>query len=108
MPDLCIIPTSAVEDPRLTADDLRVLCAIGRHSNQEGESAWDFAQKLPVTLRTFSASVERLERFGYVTYWEEEETSETGYSVVLQGFENVDAPDSESVEAELAEGRNDV
>lgn len=55
MPSLAIIPARAVADERLSDTHLRVLCALGTHTNKLGGNVWASVK----TLATESALSER-------------------------------------------------
>lgn len=70
MPNLCIIPFRALQDERLSPADLRVLCAIGAHTDRDGAGVWASAKTLAseglVSRSQFFASIKTLEWCGYI------------------------------------------
>ncbi len=64
MPNLCIIPLAALQHPSVRASDLRVLCAIGSHTDKLGGNVWasveTMAREARVSERQFQYSVARL------------------------------------------------
>lgn len=70
MPNLCIIPFRALEDGTMTPAQLRVLCAIGAHTDREGAGVWASAATLADEARcdraTFFRAAKYLESQGFV------------------------------------------
>lgn len=70
MPNLSIIPAAAVMDPELTPTQLRVLCAVGIHTNKLGGGVWasvrTLAREANVSERTFQAACVVLVTKGYL------------------------------------------
>lgn len=70
MSDLCIIPKLALADERLTSADIRVLCAIGIHTDGAGEGAWanarTFSAEGGISRSQFFVSAKRLLELGYI------------------------------------------
>jgi len=70
MPNLSIIPAQAVMDRDLTATHLRVLCAIGIHTNKLGGGVWTslntLADEAGVSRSTVKRACEELETKGYL------------------------------------------
>jgi hypothetical protein len=71
MPNLCIIPFRSLQDTDLSHADLRILCAIGSHTDRDGAGVWASAKTLSdeaVASRSqFFASCAKLEARGYIT-----------------------------------------
>jgi hypothetical protein len=71
MPNLSIIPARAVMDRELTPTQLRVLCAIGIHTNKLGGGVWTsvrtLASEAGVSERTVQAACAVLVERGYMT-----------------------------------------
>lgn len=71
MPNLCIIPFRALEDGTMTPAQLRVLCAIGAHTDRFGAGVWASAQTLAEEARcersTFFRAATYLEKMGFVS-----------------------------------------
>jgi hypothetical protein len=71
MPNLSIIPARAVMDRELTPTQLRVLCAIGIHTNKLGGGVWTsvrtLASEAGVSERTVQAACQALVERGYMT-----------------------------------------
>jgi len=71
MPNLSIIPAAAVMDAELSSTQLRVLCAIGIHTNKLGGGVWasvrTLAKEAGVSERTVQAACGVLEEKGYLT-----------------------------------------
>jgi hypothetical protein len=86
MPNLSIIPASAVMDRDLTATHLRVLCAIGLHTNKLGGGVWTslntLADEAGVSRSTVKRACEELETRGYLRRTERPGTTHL-YEVVL-------------------------
>lgn len=88
MPNLSIIPAAAVADPRLTDVHVRVLCAIGTHTNRLGGNVWasvaTLAKESNLSDRTVQRSIAALIEAGYVR--KTERTGRTNlYDVMLDG-----------------------
>jgi hypothetical protein len=88
MPTLCIIPAAAVADPNVTDTHLRVLCAIGTHTNRLGGNVWasvgTLADESNLSERTVQRSITALVEAGYLR--KTERTGRTNlYDVVLEG-----------------------
>lgn len=70
MPALSIIPAAAVMDATLTPTQLRVLCAIGIHTNKLGGNVWTsvrtLAKEANVSERTVQAACVVLVERGYL------------------------------------------
>jgi hypothetical protein len=70
MPNLSIVPASAVMDRDLTPTQLRCLCAIGIHTNRLGGNVWasvrTLASEAGVSERTFQGACQALETRGYI------------------------------------------
>lgn len=100
MPNLSIIPARAVMDRELTHTQLRVLCAIGMHTNKLGGNVWTsvktLADEAGVAERTVQTACQALAERGYVTI-----TSRPGrtnlYEVVLNAPPQLDAPPQQLV-----------
>jgi DNA-binding transcriptional MocR family regulator len=87
MPNLSIIPAAAVMDPELTPTQLRVLCAVGIHTNKLGGGVWasvrTLAREANVSERTFQAACVVLVTKGYLVI--KARPGQTNlYDVVLQ------------------------
>jgi DNA-binding transcriptional MocR family regulator len=86
MPNLSIIPAQAVMDRDLTATHLRVLCAIGLHTNKLGGGVWTslgtLAEEAGVSRSTVKRACEELETRGYLRRTERPGTTHL-YEVVL-------------------------
>ena len=86
MPNLSIIPAQAVMDRDLTATHLRVLCAIGLHTNKLGGGVWTslntLADEAGVSRSTVKRACEELETRGYLRRTERPGTTHL-YEVVL-------------------------
>ena len=71
MPNLSIIPARAVMDRELTPTQLRVLCAIGIHTNKLGGGVWTsvrtLASEAGVSERTVQTACGVLVERGYLT-----------------------------------------
>jgi len=71
MPNLSIIPARAVMDQTLTPTQLRVLCAIGIHTNKLGGGVWTsvktLASEAGVAERTVQTACQALVERGYLT-----------------------------------------
>ena len=88
MPNLSIIPAAAVADPRLTDVHVRVLCAIGTHTNRLGGNVWasvaTLAKESNLSERTVQRSLAALIEAGYIR--KTERTGRTNlYDVLLDG-----------------------
>ena len=86
MPNLSIIPAQAVMDPDLSHTQLRVLCAIGMHTNRLGGGVWTsintLADEAGVSRSTVKRACEELETRGYLRRTERPGTTHL-YEVVL-------------------------
>ena len=86
MPNLSIIPAQAVMDPDLSHTQLRVLCAIGMHTNRLGGGVWTslgtLADEAGVSRKTVQRSCEELVARGYLRITERPGTTHL-YEVVL-------------------------
>ena len=88
MPTLCIIPAAAVADPRLSDVHVRVLCAMGTHTNRLGANVWasvaTLAKESNLSDRTVQRSIAALIDAGYLR--KTERTGRTNlYDVLLDG-----------------------
>lgn len=59
MPNLAIIPASAVSDPDLTDTQLRVLCAVGMFTNRLGGNVWASVSTLAKASALSTRTVQR-------------------------------------------------
>lgn len=70
MPNLSIIPARAVGDKALGANDLRVLCAIGIHTNRLGGNVWTslatLCREAGVSESTAHRAISALTQAGYI------------------------------------------
>lgn len=69
MPNLCIFPARALEDETITDADLRVLAAIGVHTDRNGDCRLfvrTILKRAKVARSTFFASIKRLEAAGLI------------------------------------------
>lgn len=70
MPNLAIIPAVALSDERVTDTHLRVLCAVGTHTNKLGGNVWasvdTLAKASRLSSRTVQRSLQALEEAGYL------------------------------------------
>lgn len=70
MPNLSIIPAAAVMDRALTPTQLRVLCAVGIHTDKLGGNVWasvkTLATEAGVVERTFQMAAQALVERGYL------------------------------------------
>jgi hypothetical protein len=70
MPNLSIIPAQAVMDRTITPTQLRVLCAIGIHTNKLGGGVWTslntLADEAAVSRSTVKRACEELTERGYL------------------------------------------
>lgn len=88
MPNLSIVPAAAVQDPALDHTHLRVLCAVGIHTDAAGAGAWvsvkTICKEAQVSESTVHRALTALQERGYIRV-----VSRTGktnlYEVVLQG-----------------------
>lgn len=92
MPALCIIPARAVLDGDLKPSDLRVLLALGLHTDRAGAGAWPAARTIAKEARVSRSTVfeclKRLEERGYIQRtprWVEGRQTSSMYAVVLDG-----------------------
>ena len=88
MPYLSIIPAAAVADGRLSDTHIRVLCAIGTHTNKLGGNVWasvgTLAKESNLSERTVQRSLAALIEAGYLR--KTERTGRTNlYDVMLDG-----------------------
>jgi hypothetical protein len=88
MPNLSIIPAAAVADARLSDVHVRVLCAIGTHTNRLGGNVWasvaTLAKESNLSERTVQRSLAALIEAGYIR--RTERTGRTNlYDVLLDG-----------------------
>ena len=91
MPALCIIPLRAVQDASLSLSDLRVLLAIGSHTDRAGGNAWPSAKTLSGEARVgrsaLFAALGKLEQSGYIRrtprYTPEGRQTSSMYEVLL-------------------------
>jgi len=86
MPNLSIIPAAAVADARLSDVHVRVLCAIGTHTNRLGGNVWasvaTLAKESNLSERTVQRSLTALIEAGYIR--KTERTGRTNlYDVLL-------------------------
>jgi hypothetical protein len=88
MPNLSIIPAAAVADPRLTDVHVRVLCAIGTHTNRLGGNVWasvaTLAKESNLSERTVQRSLVALIAAGYIRKTERMGRTNL-YDVMLDG-----------------------
>jgi hypothetical protein len=103
MPNLCIIPQRAVTDRTLLDSDVRLLCAIGTHTNPRGENCFAGAvllsEEAGISRSTFFVAAKRLIEKGYVrkTRRKRPNGSDTSsvYDIILDQPEvGSDQPDS--------------
>jgi len=70
MPNLSIIPARAVGDPALDASHVRVLCAVGLHTDSTGGNVWTsvgtLARESGVSESTVHRALATLEEHGYL------------------------------------------
>lgn len=88
MPDLCIIPAAALLDESLTGTDIRVLCAIGKHTDRNGVGCWakaaTLAEEARVSRNQFFISTRRLLASGYIERDSgKEEGAPSNYAIVF-------------------------
>jgi DNA-binding MarR family transcriptional regulator len=88
MPNLSIIPAAAVADARLSDVHVRVLAAIGTHTNRLGGNVWasvaTLAKESNLSERTVQRSLAALIETGYIR--KTERTGRTNlYDVLLDG-----------------------
>ena len=87
MPNLSIIPAAAVMDRTLSPTQLRVLCAVGIHTNKLGGGVWTsvrtLAREAGVAERTVQTSCAALVEKGYLTITRRPGQTNL-YDVVLQ------------------------
>jgi len=88
MPNLSIIPAAAVADARLSDVHVRVLCAMGTHTNRLGGNVWasvaTLAKESNLSERTVQRSLAALIEAGYLR--KTERTGRTNlYDVLLDG-----------------------
>ena len=88
MPNLSIIPAAAVADCRLSDVHVRVLCAIGTHTNRLGGNVWasvaTLAKESNVSERTVQRAIPMLIDAGYIRRTERVGRTNL-YDVVLNG-----------------------
>jgi len=88
MPNLSIIPAAAVADSRLTDVHVRVLCAIGTHTNRLGGNVWasvaTLAKESSMSERTVQRAIAALVEAGYIRKTERMGRTNL-YDVVLDG-----------------------
>lgn len=94
MPNLSIIPAAAVADARLSDVHVRVLAAIGTHTNRLGGNVWasvaTLAKESNLSERTVQRSLAALIEAGYIR--KTERTGRTNlYDVLLDGV-TVESP----------------
>ena len=68
-PRFSVIPAGAILDPALKGQDLRVLCLLGRHTNDNGwcrRSQVKMAKQLDCSRSTVQTALRRLEDAGWV------------------------------------------
>ena len=96
MPNLSIIPARAVMDTTITPTQLRVLCAIGMHTNRLGGGVWTsintLADEAGVSRSTVKRACEELEERGYLLRTERPGTTHL-YEVVLDPVQHPVHPD---------------
>jgi hypothetical protein len=107
MPNLCIIPFRALEDGTMTPAQLRVLCAIGAHTDREGAGVWASARTLADEARcdrsTFFRAASYLEAQGYVertARWSDTD----GHQLTSMYRVLLDAPKCDGGVAQLCDG----
>ncbi len=91
MSSLCIIPQRAVVDRQLTDTDIRLLCAIGTHTDRWGENCFagvmTLTREAGIARSTFFVAVARLIERGYVTkdrrYRRNGSDTSSAYHIVL-------------------------
>jgi DNA-binding transcriptional MocR family regulator len=87
MPHLAIIPAAAVADPNLTDTQVRVLCAIGTHTNRLGGNVWasisTLAKACSLSTRTVQRALPALLERGYLRHLERPGRT-TLYEIVLE------------------------
>lgn len=88
MPNLCIIPARALQHPELTGTDIRVLCAIGLHTDRAGAGCWASSKTLceeaGVSRNHFFISTKRLLAAGLVRRTSGQDSGGTStYSIIL-------------------------
>jgi len=87
MPHLAIIPAAAVSDPYLTDTQVRVLCAIGTHTNRLGGNVWasisTLAKACSLSTRTVQRALPALLERGYLRHLERPGRT-TLYEIVLE------------------------
>jgi hypothetical protein len=94
MPQLSIIPASAVADPDLSDTHLRVLCAVGSFTSRLGGNVWasvaTMANACSLSTRTVQRALPVLLERGYLTKVERTGRT-TVYEVVLERTAGVTA-----------------
>jgi len=95
MPNLSIIPAAAVADSRLTDVHVRVLCAIGTHTNRLGGNVWasiaTLAKESNLSERTVQRSLAALIEAGYIRKTERMGRTNL-YDVMLDGGVSTESP----------------
>ena len=88
MPNLCIIPFRALKDERIANADLRILLAIGAHTDRHGAGVWASAKTLSsealLSRSQFFVSAARLEEYGYITRTERYSVTGTQLTSMLR------------------------
>lgn len=94
MPNLSILPASAIADPRVSDTMLRVLCAMGTFTNRLGGNVWasvgSLAKASNLSTRTIQRAVPPLMELGYLNRVERPGRT-TVYEVVLHNDAGVTA-----------------
>lgn len=93
MPNLCIFPARALEDPSLSGSDIRVLAAIGKFTDRAGSGCWASSKTLAtvagVSRSSFFASTERLLTAGLILRESRKhEGKQSEYSIVFDTPKN--------------------
>jgi DNA-binding transcriptional ArsR family regulator len=92
MPNLSIIPARAVGDPALDASAVRVLCAVGLHTDATGGNVWTsvntLARESGVSESTVHRAISTLATHGYLRVVPRVGKTNL-YEVVLQSKEGV-------------------
>jgi len=88
VPNLCIIPFRALKDERIANADLRILLAIGAHTDRHGAGVWASAKTLSsealLSRSQFFVSAARLEEYGYITRTERYSATGTQLTSMLR------------------------
>lgn len=104
MPSLSIIPAQAVMDSSVSGTQLRVLCAIGIHSNRLGGGVWTsvktLAKEAGVSTRTVQRAADELCVKGYLRRIERPGRTNI-FEVVLAPVLDEDSPKDLSPPTEL-------